>query len=113
MKDSFWKRAWDDFLAPLRAAQEEQRGFLESPEAERFDTRTAVTLLTVAVMLTLQEYCFQSGQVAVAARLLSQVLPTDTGVQLQQLVADRSTYRLAQLAYWALGQVLIYLLIPS
>jgi uncharacterized protein len=113
MKDSFWKRGWDDLLAPLRTAQEEQREFLQSPQAERFDTRTAVTLLTVAVMLTAQEYCFQSGQVFSVVQLASAVLPEPSAAGLKHMVSDPSMVRLAQLAYWALGQVLIYFAIPA
>lgn len=107
------QRLLDDFLAPLRAAQDEQRAYLASPESRRFDTRTAVTLLTVAVMLTLQEYVFQSSMVDPAVQLAGFVLPSETTESLKQLTSDPLTTRLAHLSYWALGQVLIYLVIPA
>lgn len=103
----------DDFLAPLRAAQEEQRAYLASPQSSRFDTRTAVTLLTVAVMLTLQEYVFQSGMLDEAVQFASFVLPASSVQQLEQFRTDPQTSRLAALSYWALGQVLIYMIVPA
>jgi uncharacterized protein len=103
----------NDFLAPLRAAHEEQRAYLASPDSRRFDMRTAVTLLTVAVMLTLQEYVFQSSMLHDAVQIAGFILPSETAQQLQQLTSDPMTSRLAHLSYWALGQVLIYLVIPA
>jgi membrane protease YdiL (CAAX protease family) len=106
-------RAVDEFLSPLRAAHEEQRSYLASPESRQFDTRTAVTLVTVAVMLILQQYVFQSSMLGEAIEFVSIALPPSTTQALQQLATDRQTMRLAHLSYWALGQVIVYLLIPS
>jgi membrane protease YdiL (CAAX protease family) len=103
----------DNSLAPLRAAQEEQRAYLNSPESRQFDTRTAVTLLTVAVMLTLQEYVFASYMVDPATDLAVAFLPGSLGQPLKELIHGPQSHRLAQLTYWAVGQVLIYLVIPA
>ena len=106
-------RAFDDFLVPLRAAHEEQRAWLASPESRRFDTRTAVTLVTVAVMLTLQEYAFQSGHLDTLIKLIRPILPTGAAQWLEGLATHPQTTRLAHLTFWAIGQVIVYLLIPA
>jgi membrane protease YdiL (CAAX protease family) len=113
LDSTLFQRLLNDFLAPLCAAQDEQRAYLASPESRRFDTRTAGTLLTVAVMLTLQEYVFQSSILGEAVELIGLVLPSDAAQSLHELVSDPLTSRLAALSYWALGQVLIYLVIPA
>lgn len=77
------------------------------------DFRTAGTLLVVALMLTLQQYVFDSGHAHGAADLLAVVLPSRNVAELKRLLTDPATSRIAGLTYWALGQTLIYLVIPA
>lgn len=106
-------RAVDDFLSPLRAVQEEQRSYLASPESRQFDTRTAVTLVTVAAMLTLQQYVFQSSMLGEAIGLGAYFLPTITMQKLQEFATNPQSSRLAHLTYWDVGQIVVYLLVPA
>jgi len=110
---SWLQRFFDDLLAPLRAANEEQRAFLDSPQSRRFDWRTSGTLVVAALMLTLQAYVFPAAMARPAAEQLAYILPASTTESLLQLIDGPSTARLAGLTYWALGQVVIYLMIPA
>src|SRR4051794_13007419 len=50
---SLWRRF---FVAPWQRLEQEQRDFLTSPAARRFDFKLAGVLVTVAVCLSLQYY---------------------------------------------------------
>jgi membrane protease YdiL (CAAX protease family) len=113
MTDSWLRRIADDFLAPLRAAHEEQLEYLQSRESERFDTRTAATLVTVAVVLTLQKYGYLSNWIESATEWFSRLAPDAIAQPLTSFPTDPQTSRLAGLTWWALGQVIGYLLIPG
>jgi membrane protease YdiL (CAAX protease family) len=110
---SLWDRLVDDFLAPLRAAHEEQRAYLASPAAQHFDLRTAGTLVVAAVMLTLQEYVFASFHFGAAVDVLRAILPSSVGQQWAEWASGPATTRIAGLTWWAVGQTLIYLVIPA
>jgi membrane protease YdiL (CAAX protease family) len=81
--------------APLRATQETQHEFLLSGRWRHVDTQVIVTLIAAAVALTIQHYLFK------------ELSPLQFGFSVHP--EDRE---LVRHGYWALGQIVAFVLIP-
>ncbi|MEX2185362.1 MAG: CPBP family intramembrane glutamic endopeptidase [Pirellulales bacterium] len=105
-------RRWFDafVLAPLRRAADEQRTHVAA--ADGTDWQVAVVLVTVAVMLTIQQYVFRSGNVALALDALGAVLDRSTHTKLVDLATAAENSQLAGLLFWAFGQFAVYVAGP-
>lgn len=89
------QRLVDFFVTPLRAVETEQRQFLATEESQRLDWGVALTLITAAVALTVQYYCFTERPMV--DKLFS-IAPENL--------------ELARRAYWVFGQFVAYVVIP-
>jgi membrane protease YdiL (CAAX protease family) len=69
-------------------------------------------LLTVALMLTTQQYVFRSGNVHLALDAVEQVADSSTHERLVALATAPENAQLASLAFWAFGQFVIYVVGP-
>ena len=83
----------------------------ESSTAPVADRQTVIVLLTVAVALTLQEYCFNAGNLA---WLLDQFESRgwEQASRWRVWVNDPQNEEVARLSWWALGRMLTYVLLP-
>lgn len=110
-KQTTWWQAAGDFVAqPLRESLTEQRDYLDSPEGKRPDWKTMVMLVSVAVMLTLQNYYVTSGSSFLEApyvRWCERMLASSSWLR------EDDHGRLAALSYWTLGNFVIYVAIPA
>ncbi len=85
-----------DFIAaPMRAIENEQRGFLLSDRGRRIDYEVALTLVTAAVAMTIQYYLFTERN------------PFSSMFQVMSRDAE-----LVRHGYWALGQIVAFAVIP-
>ncbi len=105
-------RRWLDsfLLAPLRRANDEQRTHVAA--AAGADWHVAVVLVTVAVMLTIQQYVFRSGNVWLALDALGSVLDRSTHTRLVDAASAPENSQLAGLMFWAFGQCAVYVAGP-
>lgn len=110
-------RRWFDgfLLAPLRRANEEQRRHVAGDRGSDDrgpDWHVAVVLVTVALMLTVQQYVFRSGNLGAALDALGDVLDPATHGRLVELATAPENSQLAGLMFWAFGQCAVYVLGP-
>jgi membrane protease YdiL (CAAX protease family) len=104
------RRRLDHFLlAPLGRANEEQRSHVATANV---DWQTAVVLVTVALMLTTQQYVFRSGNIVLALDASAAVLDASTHRQLVELATAEENSQLASLMFWAFGQCTVYVVGP-
>ena len=112
--EPIWRRIRDFIAEPLQAAAEEQRSYLNSPQGQRFDWRVAIMLVSVAVLLTVQKYAvIDSGGTGwgVQEHLIDWLENSYRGLSPQLDYDDHD--RLASLTYWALGNFVLYVLVPA
>ncbi|MCH5374201.1 MAG: CPBP family intramembrane metalloprotease [Planctomycetes bacterium] len=89
------KKLFDLFAVPWREQQQCQLQFLLSPESERIDWEVILVLVGAAVAMSLQYYGFTAGDF------------------LRDWIAPLSTdARLVRSIHWAVGQSLLYVLVP-
>jgi membrane protease YdiL (CAAX protease family) len=101
------------FLADgVRDANLEQREFLNSPEARRLDVKVIIVLTSTAVLLTLQHYVFRSSHSGFALAAAGRWLPDSTSAPLVAWATTAENRRLFDLLYWAIGQQIVYVVVP-
>ena len=107
---SLWTNVREFITQPLREAREEQLRHLASEKGGQLDGQTMVMLVSVAVLLTLQNYYVTSGSSPVEDPIrrwlegcfaLIPALRYDDGG------------RLTRLGYWSLGNFVLYVAIPA
>lgn len=105
---SRWWSGIATFIAdPLIEAENERTNFLDSPKGSKADARTITILISVAVLLTLQHYLL-AGDVFVSIVQWMHSIAPDLAATLFQ----EANLQLSYLLYWALGQTLLYLVVP-
>jgi membrane protease YdiL (CAAX protease family) len=85
----------DAIAVPLRQIEDEQREFLLSERGRQVDYEVILTLVTAAVALTIQYYCF------------TEYRPTGWLLSVWPEHAE-----LVRHGYWAFGQIVAYVLVP-
>lgn len=100
----------DRFLhEPLRRIDREQRDFLASDASQRPDWKVATVLVVAAIVLTLQHFYADLGNVRYQLRAWGQ----DSLVRsVDGWLADPTTYQLRSGAWWALFSVATYFVVP-
>jgi membrane protease YdiL (CAAX protease family) len=101
------------FGEPLERVADEQRAFLSSDEGQRADREVMVVLVAAAVVLTLQYYWFVSGQSHRVISSIERLLPAALGESLAAASRSPQNAQLVVRAYWALGMIGSYVLIPA
>ena len=108
-------RLWNavrEFIAqPLREAREEQLLYLSSPEGRKPDWQTIVMLVSVALMLTLQSYYVTSGSSPIEPAIRRWMEERFSALSPALRYNDHG--RLSALAYWSLGNFVLYVAIPA
>ncbi len=106
--------ALTDFITqPLTQASADQHAYLTRQSARAFDGRTILILLSVPLLLTFREYAFSGAQ---CWRLLGALtgIAGDSGLrETIAWLADSEHRRLTELAYWSLGQVVCFFVLPA
>lgn len=109
----FWLfRFWDSFIVqPLSQANEEARLHLNDPRAAGFDGRVVTILVVVAAMLTFQHYLLSYDR----PFFYTMGLLRDIGLGslADWWVASLGTDQRTWLIYWAVGNFVLYVIIPG
>ncbi|HTN74774.1 MAG TPA: CPBP family intramembrane glutamic endopeptidase [Pirellulaceae bacterium] len=107
-------RALEFITAPLATVDTEHRAYLAERPVGQLDWRALVILLSVPCLLTLREYCFSGSQCWQLIALLEPLAAGQPWLESALEIISRSEQRrLTELAYWSLGQVLCFLLLPA
>jgi membrane protease YdiL (CAAX protease family) len=107
---SLWRRF---FVEPWQRLEQEQRDFLASPAARRFDFKLAGVLVTVAVCLSLQYYFILARDAFETAETSLHGLGLDGAADwLHEALHDSAQWRINELTYWTLGNLFLYLVVP-
>lgn len=101
---SLHARVVEFFAEPVREAEELQRRTLAEPSG--LDVRTVTVLVLTAVLLTLRSYFFQWSDLMWLVGKLESLWP---GVR---WAVSNENAEFTRLAYWALGQDLLYVVGP-
>jgi uncharacterized protein len=105
---SRWCNCISTFISkPLAEAEAERRQFQTSPEGTKADGRIITTLVSVAVLLTLQHYLLKGDYFIFFLESIQSNYP-----DLAAYLFSEENFRLSYLMYWALGQTLLYVVIP-
>jgi len=107
------RRLADFFGEPLRRVGKEHRDFLASDAAQRVDWRVIVVLVCTALTLTVQYYGVVSAD---RGRVLEATLGAKPAAWARASGAEaggeRENWRLLCMAYWAIGQTVLYVAAP-
>lgn len=107
-------RLWDDFVvAPLRAADEDSRVYLESPAGRQVDRKTVAVLVIAALVLTLDYYLCRTDQVWTAAGLLGSVGLDGLSRALRAWIEKVEASEIDRWTYWALAGFFSYAVVPA
>lgn len=107
----FWSAAREFIAQPLRECREEQLRYLHSPEGAKPDWETMLMLVSVAVLLTLQYYYVTSGSSPIEAPIRLWLEQAFSPLSPSLRYDDGG--RLSRLAYWSLGNFVLYVAIPA
>lgn len=103
----WWNGITTFIVDPLTEAEKEREKFLASAKGAKPDWRTVTVLVTTAVLLTLQHYLL-AGEVFVSMVQWMRSIAPD----LAHAFFQEANLQLSYLLYWALGQTLLYLVVP-
>jgi membrane protease YdiL (CAAX protease family) len=102
--NSLTARVIEFVAAPIRDASELQRNYLN--EHHGFDVRTTTVLALVAILLTLRSYFFHYGDLVWCVGTVA------TWWEPAFVALEPRNVEFSRLAFWALGQDLLYVLVP-
>ena len=80
-----------------------------SPAADR---QTVIVLMTAAMALTVQEYCFNFSNLAWCVEQLSALGRSDLATSWSDWIRRAENAEIARLSWWAVGRLLTYVLLP-
>ena len=107
-RSSRWLSGITTFIAePLTEAEKEREDYTNSPEGAKPDGRIITVLVTVAILLTLQEYLLKADCFISFADWIYSSSP-----DLADKLFSKTNQDLSFHLYWALGQTLIYFVVP-
>jgi membrane protease YdiL (CAAX protease family) len=98
--------------AGLQETEREQRDFLDSAAARRPDIKVIVVLVSTAVLLTFQNYVIRSGDSGWTLEAAQAWLPGGWADPFVAWATAAENRRLFDLTYWALGQQIVYVVVP-
>jgi membrane protease YdiL (CAAX protease family) len=108
------RRWWDEFaVAPLRRAEDEARGYRDSPAGRGVDGKTLTVLVSAAVLLTLQRFLTLPAELDWTVDLLRAAGLNRTAEGLAAFLGPAQADRLERLAGWAVGCVVCYFAVPA
>jgi membrane protease YdiL (CAAX protease family) len=96
----------------LQATNREHQDFLRSSAASRPDVKTIVVLVSTAILLTFQNYAVRSGDSGWTLDVAENWLPSAWAVSLKAWATAAENRRLFDLTYWAIGQQIVYVVVP-
>jgi len=105
-----WSATIEFIAQPLREAREEQIRHLASDRGGRLDGQVVVMLVSVAVLLTLQNYYVINGTSPIASPIRNWL---ESCFDLVPALRYSDGGRLSGLGYWAIGNFVLYVAIPA
>jgi membrane protease YdiL (CAAX protease family) len=107
-----WTSIHRFLAAGVQEANHQQRALLNSRAAGRPDFKVMTVLVSTAVLLTLQHYVFRSSHSGHALTVVQNTISGPAGDNIVAWATAAENRRLFDLLYWAIGQQIIYVLIP-
>lgn len=103
----------DEFFGlPLRLVAREQLDFLASAAGQKPDWQTMLVVVTVAGVLTAQNYCLIGGGFGLFTKLPQLVLSERLAQLWSEVAFDRQNWQFLRHVDWALGTAASYVLLP-
>ncbi len=101
-----------DLLRPIHECKQQHQDYLARQPVHAFDWEVFWILLSVAVLLTIQHYALVHGSDQWLVDGVARVLPTNLESQWLNVVNAPENLELRRNAYWAIGQIAVYTIIP-
>lgn len=95
----------------MREVEAESREYMKTAKA--LDMRVIVVMITVALMLMLQEYVGMSRESHIIVSLLDKIGLDSLSDQFNTAMTTSPNIRINQLTYWAAGCFITYFIIPA
>jgi len=101
------------FLAPLRRVEKEAQDYQSSERGQAPDWKTMTVLVTVAISLTLRQYVLTPDRYYSKAEFLRRIGLDQLALWLVDFLDDPENGQLNGLAFWAVGWMIAYFVIPA